>query len=70
MAKNIESIIKTFNLTKIDIIKINVAMHKDHNYLGLLSKKGQLYSTTYTSLFEKHTIKYINSIRNKKNKKK
>ena len=66
MAKNIESIIKEFNLTNLDIIKINVAMHKDHSYLGLLSKEGQLYSDTYTSLFEKHTIRYINSKRNKK----
>ena len=66
MAKNIEAIIKEFNLTKIDLIKINVEMHKDHSYLGLLSKEGSLYSTTYTSLFRKHTIKYINSKRNKK----
>ena len=64
--KNIEDIIKKFNLNKIDIIKINKEMHEDIDYLRF--PEGILWDKFYLNLFYKHAKKYKeNKLRKKDN---
>ena len=59
MVKNIESIIKEYKLSQMDVIKINKMMHKSSGYLKF--PNGENWDKWYAKSFKRNTILYLNS---------